>query len=233
MRPVSKLTTVPRGARLLGSLLAAAGCLAAGTLLAARPAVADPSNQTASIEAVNGDQDLNVRAAPGLAQPIVGTLPPNASVTVIGGPVTADGWVWCELTSSVARGWSVCLALIGAQHLAAGQPAPAGGTSAGAAPPAATMAPPPPPPLTPVRLPLPQGAQTPGGPSGEAGAPAPPGVSIPGTGNQTAPSRAAPGPAPPSPGAATIQSSPPPSGSGQAPPVGVPATATAAPGSGR
>jgi uncharacterized protein YraI len=152
------------------------GAVAATTLLAVAAArgLAAPTGQQlptlppGGIEAVSGELELNVRAGPGLGQPIIGTLPPGVPVRVVGGPVLADGWVWCEHESAAGRGWSVCLGLEGAQYLAAGYPAPASASPASAAQPASaaappTQGPPPPPAMTPVRLPLPGSASASGG----------------------------------------------------------------------
>ncbi|MBX5489543.1 MAG: SH3 domain-containing protein [Chloroflexi bacterium] len=157
------------GARRLSTGAAVAAALwVAATVggMAASPAQQLPTLPPGGIEAVSGELELNVRAGPGLDQPVIGTLPPGVAVTVVGGPVLADGWVWCEHQSAAGRGWSVCLGLEGAQYLSAGIPAPtttravAAAPAGGAARP--TQGPPPPPAMTPVRLPLP-GTAAPGG----------------------------------------------------------------------
>ncbi|HLI28262.1 MAG TPA: SH3 domain-containing protein [Chloroflexota bacterium] len=158
----------------VGAVVAAALFAGAAARGAAAPTAQQlPTLPPGGIEAVSGDLELNVRAGPGLDQPIIGTLPPGVPVRVVGGPVLADGWVWCEHESAAGRGWSVCLGLEGAQYLSAGYPAPA--SAAAAAPTTAasaaaagavarpTQSPPPPPVMTPVRLPLPGTANSAGG----------------------------------------------------------------------
>lgn len=150
-------------------------------LLGVAPVGAVPAAQTGGVEAtVVADQELNVRAGPGLGEPVIGTLAPGARVIIVAGPVPGDGWTWCQHTGGAHAGWSVCVALATAQELqnlagapptpaaqAAGappRPAPTGASAAATPVPTAaprpTRTPPPPPPLTPVRLPPPQRATT-------------------------------------------------------------------------
>src|SRR5688572_17965405 len=105
------------GAR-YGRALAAACLLFAA--VPSTPALASPETQGSGIEAtVVADQDLNVRAGPGLDQPIVGTVRPGAQLTVVAGPVVGEGWTWCQHTGLGSAGWSVCEALATAQELQA------------------------------------------------------------------------------------------------------------------
>jgi hypothetical protein len=178
---VASITTRPTAwlihaaGRRASSLLGLSLILAA-LLLPVGRAGAGPAAQLSNVEAiVNGDDELNVRAGPGLDAPIVGTLLPGAHITVTAGPVQADGWNWCQHTSG---GWSVCEPLINLQGtsilvgVAAG-PAPASASASvaaapAAAPPSAPAAPasttassapsrPAPPVQTSVSLPLPGG----------------------------------------------------------------------------
>src|SRR3954470_10477805 len=77
------------------------------------PASAVPPGQLAGAEAtVVADENLNVRASPGLEEPVVATIPPGSHVTIVSGPVAGDGtWTWCEHTGWGGQGWSVCQAL--------------------------------------------------------------------------------------------------------------------------
>lgn len=147
-------------------------------LLGVAPVGAVPAAQSGVEATVVADQPLNVRAGPGLDEPVLGTLAPGARVTIVAGPVPGEGWTWCQHTGAAPAGWSVCEALATAQelqHLAGAPPSPAAqgggaptrpapsGASAAATPaptaaPRPTRPPPPPPPLTPVRLPPPQRA---------------------------------------------------------------------------
>ncbi|HZU06005.1 MAG TPA: SH3 domain-containing protein [Chloroflexota bacterium] len=161
--PLTRVDTIRRTAR--------AAVLLAAALLPAARAGAGPGAQPAGIEAtVVSDQELNVRAGPGLAQPVLTTLRPGARVLIVRGPIPADGWTWCEHTGWGGQGWSVCEALATAQELR-GLLAEAPATPPGAepTPPPATptpprtptpvvVRPPPLPPMTPVRLPPPRRA---------------------------------------------------------------------------
>ena len=53
--------------------------------------------------------DVNLRAAPGLAGPIVAALPAGMYLDVVGGPVGVDGYTWYEVQSLDATmgGWVV------------------------------------------------------------------------------------------------------------------------------
>jgi hypothetical protein len=150
--------------------------------------VAQVQGQAGPVEGVVvGDEELNVRAGPGLGQPIIGTLRPGMSLLIVEGPLPADGWTWCHHTGPTGEGWSVCEALRTARELGAipgsgagaAAPAAAGPAAAApagaapvAAPPAAppvTVRPPPsPPPQAPVRLPPPAGSETAAAPSAPA-----------------------------------------------------------------
>src|SRR5579875_3310022 len=193
------------------------GALVVGLLRAVPAGAVPPGQQLAGSDAtVVADEDLNVRAGPGLDQPVIATIPPGSHVTIVSGPVAGDGdgtWTWCEHTGWGGQGWSVCQALhlpgeeasVSPAAPAATAPArttasstgPASSASAAAAsvpstPPTPTRVPPTPPPMTPVRLPAPGGsaatAPTPAARTGAAGA------TSPRTGAAaTAPSGAAPG----------------------------------------
>src|SRR5215210_6226022 len=91
-----------------------------------RPAGAGPSAQLAGQEAtVVADENLNVRAGPGLDQPVISRVPPGSVVTLVSGPLPGDGtWTWCEHTGWGGQGWSVCQALHTAQDVSAGVAAP-------------------------------------------------------------------------------------------------------------
>jgi uncharacterized protein YraI len=121
------------------ALLAAA--LLVGALLPVGRAAAVPSGQISNLEAtVNGDQDLNVRAGPGLDEPIVGSLPAGSQITILSGPVAEDGWNWCQHDHG---GWSVCEPLITLQGVSVMYAGGGGGAAppSGAAPVAAPAAP--------------------------------------------------------------------------------------------
>ncbi|HEV2528538.1 MAG TPA: SH3 domain-containing protein [Thermomicrobiales bacterium] len=67
---------------------------------------------------------LNVRAEPTISGVIIGTLAYGAIVTVVGGPVAADGYTWYQLArDGQTLGWSV-------NGLAAGAPPDTGGIPA-------------------------------------------------------------------------------------------------------
>ncbi len=125
-------------------LLAAA--LLVGILLPVGRAAAVPSGQISNLEAtVNGDQDLNVRAGPGLDEPIVGSLPAGSQITILSGPVAADGWNWCQHDHG---GWSVCEPLITLQGVSVMYAGGGGGGAAPASGPAPAAAPAAPAPAT-------------------------------------------------------------------------------------
>lgn len=50
---------------------------------------------------------LNLRAAPGLAGPIIAALPTGMRLDLVGGPIEADGYEWYEVQSldAALRGW--------------------------------------------------------------------------------------------------------------------------------
>src|SRR5262249_56985473 len=123
----------------------AALALLAMALLPSQLVRAGPSLQADGFDAmVVGDQDLNVRAGPGLDQPILGSLPLGTRVTVVGGPVPGDGWTWCQHASAMGRGWSVCVALATPDGLVSGVVPPADAEAPAPGPPAAAAPPPPP-----------------------------------------------------------------------------------------
>jgi hypothetical protein len=168
--PVARTTSTARGrARLDRGTRRAAAVVLFLALVPISQAGARPLPQPGGVEAtVVGDEELNVRAGPGLTQPVLRTLRPGDRVTIVGGPLAGDGWTWCEHTGSGGQGWSVCVALATARELAAAGPAPAASVperppapaeQPAAAAPTPTRAPPPPPPQTPVRLPPPEGTE--------------------------------------------------------------------------
>jgi uncharacterized protein YraI len=141
------------------------------------PVGAVPPGQLAGTEAtIVADENLNVRAGPGLDQPVVATIPPGSHVTIVSGPVAGDGtWTWCEHTGWGGQGWSVCQALhVPVEDASVSPAAPAtqaparttapaatGGQTAAnvpSTPPTPTRVPPTPPPMTPVALPAPRNA---------------------------------------------------------------------------
>src|SRR5579883_834191 len=91
------------------------GALVVGLLRAVPAGAVPPGQQLAGSDAtVVADEDLNVRAGPGLDQPVIATIPPGSHVTIVSGPVAGDGdgtWTWCEHTGWGGQGWSVCQAL--------------------------------------------------------------------------------------------------------------------------
>ena len=50
---------------------------------------------------------LNLRVKPGVSQEIITGIPKNASVTVVDGPVCADGFRWYKMDYQGQAGWSV------------------------------------------------------------------------------------------------------------------------------
>jgi uncharacterized protein YraI len=89
---------------------AVAGVLAAGVAPASAPAP-PPSAATAplAIGAVVRvvDGALNLRAAPGLAAPVVRVLPDGTLLTVLAGPTEADNLAWYEVDAGAdGTGWS-------------------------------------------------------------------------------------------------------------------------------
>jgi len=125
-------------------MLLAVALLVGAFLPAGLARAVPPAQLTDQPAIVNGDEDLNVRAGPGLDEPIVGSLAPGTEIVILSGPVAADGWNWCQHNKG---GWSVCEPLVTPQGVsvlyAAGGGGGAPAASAAAAPaPAAPAAPP-------------------------------------------------------------------------------------------
>lgn len=76
----------------------------------------------AVVVATDDGGNLRLRTHPGLSHSLVASLADGSSATVTGGPVSADGWLWCALDTDSGSGWAV------ADYLALATPdaAPAG-----------------------------------------------------------------------------------------------------------
>lgn len=48
---------------------------------------------------------LRARTAPGLTNPVIARIPEGRSVTILEGPVEADGYLWWRIMSGEASGW--------------------------------------------------------------------------------------------------------------------------------
>jgi hypothetical protein len=59
----------------------------------------------AQVTNLNG-APLRARQAPGLSAAIVARIPEGSTVTLLDGPVEADGYVWWQVTSGNNTGWS-------------------------------------------------------------------------------------------------------------------------------
>src|SRR4051812_37036330 len=78
-------------------LLALPGLLALA-LVPILPTAAAPHAQSGTEAVIVADEDLNVRAGPGLDSPVITTLLPGSRVIILGGYIPDDGWTWCEHT---------------------------------------------------------------------------------------------------------------------------------------
>jgi hypothetical protein len=52
-----------------------------------------------------GGAALRARAAPGLSSPVTGRIPEGREVTILEGPVEADGYVWWRVAAAEGAGW--------------------------------------------------------------------------------------------------------------------------------
>lgn len=59
-----------------------------------------------TVEVVTDGMPLRLRSEPSTGSTIVTRLPDGARLTVVGGPQSADGYVWWELESELGRGWA-------------------------------------------------------------------------------------------------------------------------------
>jgi hypothetical protein len=53
-----------------------------------------------------GDVPLRARVGPGIGQPVQVAFPQGAEVTIVEGPVEADGYVWWRIENELGTGWS-------------------------------------------------------------------------------------------------------------------------------
>ncbi|HVW82570.1 MAG TPA: LamG-like jellyroll fold domain-containing protein [Candidatus Paceibacterota bacterium] len=85
-------------------------CTGAGGQASAQTTVSVSSGSTKFTigERVETTETLNVRQTPSLSGTLLGTQPPSALGTVIGGPVAADGYTWWDIDyDNSPDGWSV------------------------------------------------------------------------------------------------------------------------------
>ncbi len=59
-----------------------------------------------TVEVNTGGDNLNLRQGAGLSHPIVAKLPHGTVMTVVGGPESADGFMWWELEGTLGSGWA-------------------------------------------------------------------------------------------------------------------------------
>lgn len=124
-----------RGARHLAAVVLSASLILGTAALGQTPAAAQ-SYQVGEPVVVTVPA-LNVRAAPSLSGAIVTVLQKDTVVRVVGGPTTADGYLWFQIErAGVTIGWSVAGFISGTAPSQPGEPAPttppAGGYAYGA-----------------------------------------------------------------------------------------------------
>lgn len=100
------LFVVLRGAtRPLAQLAAAPASPSALAEASAQATVAPPTQATPRTAIVNAPDGLNIRRDHSSRAEVLGALPNGARVTVVGGPIKADGHTWWQIAVNDQRGW--------------------------------------------------------------------------------------------------------------------------------
>ncbi len=92
-RPLTQLAAAPAHPSALAEATAAA------------PTAGPPTPATPRAATVNAPDGLNIRRDHSSRAAILGALPHGARVTVLGGPVDADGHTWWQIAANGQQGW--------------------------------------------------------------------------------------------------------------------------------
>jgi hypothetical protein len=102
---LSSFVILRSATRPLAQLAAAPASPSTLTDTAAAPTVGPPTPTTPPAATVNAPDGLNIRRDHSSRAAILGTLPNGARVTVLGGPVDADGHTWWQIAANGQQGW--------------------------------------------------------------------------------------------------------------------------------
>jgi hypothetical protein len=99
-RPLAQLAAAPASPRSLAETTAVAP-----TGIPTQGGAGPPTPATPRAATVNAPDGLNIRRDHSSRAAILGTLPHGAHVTVLGGPVDADGHTWWQIAVNGQQGW--------------------------------------------------------------------------------------------------------------------------------